>query len=128
MKNTNLKLLVLALVGLFLTNCQRDEVETTPKKEIVTTNATDDLASAVSINEAKTLFETAETQKQTSNASARSSKLFIELPLLGKLLSRKNPFRKCICICTHNGCGYRRKCRSALLKRKWNNQTIPFCN
>lgn len=79
MKNTNLKLLVLALVGLFLTNCQRDEVETTPKKEIVTTNATDDLASAVSINEAKTLFETAETQKQTSNASARSSKLFIEL-------------------------------------------------
>ena len=79
MKNTNLKLLVLALVGLFLTNCQRDEVETTPKKEIVTTNATDDLASAVSINEAKTLFENAETQKQTSNASARSSKLFIEL-------------------------------------------------
>ena len=79
MKNTSLKLLVLALVGLFLTNCQRDEVETTPKKEIVTTNATDDLASAVSINEAKTLFETAETQKQTSNASARSSKLFIEL-------------------------------------------------
>ena len=79
MKNTNLKLLVLALVGLFLTNCQRDEVETTPKKEIVTTNATDDLASAVSINEAKTLFETAETQKQTSNASARSNKLFIEL-------------------------------------------------
>jgi len=79
MKNTSLKLLVLALVGLFLTNCQRDEVETTPKKEIVTTNATDDLASAVSINEAKTLFETAETQKQTSNASARSNKLFIEL-------------------------------------------------
>ena len=79
MKNTNLKLLVLALVGLFLTNCQRDEVETTPKKEIVTTNATDDLASAVSINEAKTLFENAETQKQTSNATSRSSKLFIEL-------------------------------------------------
>lgn len=79
MRNASLKLLVLTLVGLFLTNCQRDEVETTPKKEIVTTNAIDDLASAVSINEAKTLFETAETQKQTSNASARSSKLFIEL-------------------------------------------------
>ena len=79
MRNASLKLLVLTLVGLFLTNCQRDEVETTPKKEIVTTNATDDLASAVSINEAKTLFENAETQKQTSNATSRSSKLFIEL-------------------------------------------------
>ena len=77
MKNTNLKLLVLALVGLFLTNCQRDDApEVLPQEEPVP--AVDPQA-VVSLDEAKSLFEASENQKRTTNSVSRSGQPFVEL-------------------------------------------------
>ncbi|WP_314277174.1 hypothetical protein [Capnocytophaga sputigena] len=77
MKNTNLKLLVLALVGLFLTNCQRDDApEVLPQEEAVPAL---DPQAVVSLNEAKSLFEASENQKRTTNSVSRSRQPFVEL-------------------------------------------------
>lgn len=76
MKNTNLKLLVLALVGLFLTNCQREEAPEAPQQEAVPTV---DPQAVVSLNEAKSLFEASENQKRTTNSVSRSNYPLIEL-------------------------------------------------
>ena len=77
MKNTNLKLLVLALVGLFLTNCQRDDApEVLPQEEPVP--AVDPQA-VVSLDEAKSLFEASENQKRMTNSVSRRKYPFIEL-------------------------------------------------
>ena len=77
MKNTNLKLLVLALVGLFLTDCQRDDApEVLPQEEPVPTV---DPQAVVSLNEAKSLFEASENQKRTTNSVSRSNYPLIEL-------------------------------------------------
>ena len=77
MKNTNLKLLVLALVGLFLTNCQRDDApEVLPQEEPVPTV---DPQTVVSLDEAKSLFEASENEKRTTNSVSRRKYPFIEL-------------------------------------------------
>lgn len=77
MKNTNLKLLVLALVGLFLANCQRDDApEVLPQEEPVPTV---DPQAVVSLNEAKSLFEASENQKRMTNSVSRSNYPLIEL-------------------------------------------------
>lgn len=77
MKNTSLKLLVLALVGLFLTNCQRDDApEVLPQEEPVPTV---DPQAVVSLDEAKSLFEASENQKRTTNSVSRSNYPLIEL-------------------------------------------------
>jgi hypothetical protein len=77
MKNTSLKLLVLALVGLFLTNCQRDDApEVLPQEEPVPTV---DPQAVVSLDEAKSLFEASENQKRTTNSVSRSRQPFVEL-------------------------------------------------
>ncbi len=77
MKNTNLKLLVLALVGLFLANCQRDDApEVLPQEEPVPTV---DPQTVVSLNEAKSLFEASENQKRMTNSVSRRKYPFIEL-------------------------------------------------
>ena len=77
MKNTNLKLLVLALVGLFLTNCQRDDApEVLPQEEPVPTV---DPQAVVSLDEAKTLFDATEKQKSMINATSRSKQPLIQL-------------------------------------------------
>lgn len=77
MKNTNLKLLVLALAGLFLTNCQRDDApEVLPQEEPVP--AVDPQA-VVSLDEAKSLFEASENQKRMTNSVSRSNYPLIEL-------------------------------------------------
>lgn len=77
MKNTSLKLLVLALVGLFLTNCQRDDApEVLPQEEPVP--AVDPQA-VVSLDEAKSLFEASENQKRMTNSVSRRKYPFIEL-------------------------------------------------
>ena len=77
MKNTNLKLLVLALVGLFLTNCQRDDApEVLPQEEPVPTV---DPQAVVSLDEAKSLFEASENQKRMTNSVSRRKYPFIEL-------------------------------------------------
>ena len=77
MRNASLKLLVLTLVGLFLTNCQREEApEVLPQEEPVP--AVDPQA-VVSLNEAKSLFEASENQKRTTNSVSRRKYPFIEL-------------------------------------------------
>ena len=77
MKNTNLKLLVLALVGLFLTNCQRDDApEVLPQEEPVPAV---DPQTVVSLDEAKSLFEASENEKRTTNSVSRRKYPFIEL-------------------------------------------------
>ena len=77
MKNTSLKLLVLSLVGLFLTNCQRDDApEVLPQEEAVPAL---DPQAVVSLNEAKSLFEASENQKRTTNSVSRSRQPFVEL-------------------------------------------------
>lgn len=77
MKNTNLKLLVLALAGLFLANCQRDDApEVLPQEEPVP--AVDPQA-VVSLDEAKSLFEASENQKRMTNSVSRRKYPFIEL-------------------------------------------------
>ena len=77
MKNTNLKLLVLALAGLFLANCQRDDApEVLPQEEPVPAL---DPQAVVSLNEAKSLFEASENQKRTTNSVSRRKYPFIEL-------------------------------------------------
>ena len=77
MRNASLKLLVLTLVGLFLTNCQRDDApEVLPQQEPVP--AVDPQA-VVSLNEAKSLFEASENQKRTTNSVSRSNYPLIEL-------------------------------------------------
>ena len=77
MKNTNLKLLVLTLVGLFLANCQRDDApEVLPQEEPVPAL---DPQAVVSLNEAKSLFEASENQKRTTNSVSRSRQPFVEL-------------------------------------------------
>lgn len=77
MRNASLKLLVLALVGLFLTNCQRDDApEVLPQEEPVPTV---DPQAVVSLNEAKSLFEASENEKRTTNSVSRSRQPFVEL-------------------------------------------------
>ena len=77
MRNASLKLLVLTLVGLFLTNCQRDDApEVLPQEEPVP--AVDPQA-VVSLDEAKSLFEASENQKRTTNSVSRSNYPLIEL-------------------------------------------------
>ncbi|WP_448822502.1 hypothetical protein [Capnocytophaga sp.] len=77
MKKTNLKLLVLALAGLFLANCQRDDApEVLPQEEPVP--AVDPQA-VVSLDEAKSLFEASENQKRMTNSVSRSNYPLIEL-------------------------------------------------
>lgn len=77
MKNTNLKLLVLALAGLFLANCQRDDApEVLPQEEPVPAV---DPQTVVSLDEAKSLFETSENEKRTTNSVSRRKYPFIEL-------------------------------------------------
>ena len=77
MKNTNLKLLVLTLVGLFLANCQRDDApEVLPQEEPVPTV---DPQVVVSLDEAKTLFDATEKQKSMINATSRSKQPLIQL-------------------------------------------------
>ena len=77
MKNTNLKLLVLALAGLFLANCQRDDApEVLPQEEPVPTV---DPQAVVSLDEAKSLFEASENEKRTTNSVSRRKYPFIEL-------------------------------------------------
>ena len=77
MKNTNLKLLVLTLVGLFLANCQRDDApEVLPQEDPVPAL---DPQAVVSLNEAKSLFEASENQKRTTNSVSRRKYPFIEL-------------------------------------------------
>ena len=76
MRNASLKLLVLTLVGLFLTNCQREEAPEAPQQEPVPTV---DPQAVVSLNEAKSLFEASENQKRTANSVSRRKYPFIEL-------------------------------------------------
>jgi len=76
MRNASLKLLVLTLVGLFLTNCQREEAPEAPQQEPVPTV---DPQAVVSLNEAKSLFEASENQKRTTNSVSRSNYPLIEL-------------------------------------------------
>ena len=77
MKNTNLKLLVLALAGLFLANCQRDDApEVLPQEEPVPVV---DPQTVVSLDEAKSLFEASENEKRTTNSVSRSRQPFVEL-------------------------------------------------
>ena len=77
MKNTSLKLLVLALVGLFLTNCQPDDApEVLPQEEPVPTV---DPQAVGSLDEAKTLFDATEKQKSMINATSRSKQPLIQL-------------------------------------------------
>ena len=76
MSHKIIKFGMLALVVLALTYCQREDAPEAPQQDPVP--AVDPQA-VVSLNEAKSLFEASESQKQTANATSRSSKLFIEL-------------------------------------------------
>ena len=76
MRKRTFKFGMLALVALALTYCQRKDAPEAPQQDPVP--AVDPQA-VVSLNEAKSLFEASENQKQTANATSRSSKLFIEL-------------------------------------------------
>ena len=76
MRKRTFKFGMLALVALALTYCQREDAPEAPQQDPVP--AVDPQA-VVSLNEAKSLFEASENQKQTANATSRSSKLFIEL-------------------------------------------------
>ena len=76
MSHKIIKFGMLALVALALTYCQREDAPEAPQQAPVP--AVDPQA-VVSLNEAKSLFEASENQKQTANATSRSSKLFIEL-------------------------------------------------
>ena len=76
MSHKIIKFGMLALVALALTYCQREDAPDAPQQDPVP--AVDPQA-VVSLNEAKSLFEASENQKQTANATSRSSKLFIEL-------------------------------------------------
>ena len=65
------------MVGLFLTNCQRDDApEVLPQEEPVP--AVDPQA-VVSLDEAKSLFEASENQKRMTNSVSRRKYPFIEL-------------------------------------------------
>lgn len=76
MSHKIIKFGMLALVALALTYCQREDAPEAPQQDPVPTV---DPQAVVSLNEAKSLFEASENQKQTANATSRSSKLFIEL-------------------------------------------------
>ena len=76
MSHKIIKFGMLALVALALTYCQREDAPEAPQQAPVP--AVDPQA-VVSLDEAKSLFEASENQKQTANATSRSSKLFIEL-------------------------------------------------
>ena len=76
MRKRTFKFGMLALVALALTYCQREDAPEAPQQDPVPTV---DPQAVVSLNEAKSLFEASENQKQTANATSRSSKLFIEL-------------------------------------------------
>ena len=76
MSHKIIKFGMLALVALALTYCQREDAPEAPQQDPVP--AVDPQA-VVSLDEAKSLFEASENQKQTANATSRSSKLFIEL-------------------------------------------------
>ena len=76
MRKRTFKFGMLALVSLALTYCQREDAPEAPQQDPVPTV---DPQAVVSLNEAKSLFEASENQKQTANATSRSSKLFIEL-------------------------------------------------
>lgn len=74
MSHKIIKFGMLALVALALTYCQREDAPEAPQQDPVPTV---DPQAVVSLNEAKSLFEASENQKQTANATSRSSKLFI---------------------------------------------------
>ena len=76
MSHKIIKFGMLALVALALTYCQREDAPEAPQQDPVPTV---NPQAVVSLNEAKSLFEASENQKQTANATSRSSKLFIEL-------------------------------------------------
>ena len=76
MKQKFLKLGMLAFTALMLTYCQREELgEEQPEEPI----AAVDPQTAVSLEEAKSLFEASEAQKQSANSTSRSSRPLIEL-------------------------------------------------
>lgn len=76
MKQKFLKLGMLAFTALILTYCQREELgEEQPEEPI----AAVDPQTAVSLEEAKNLFEASEAQKQSANSTSRSSRPLIEL-------------------------------------------------
>ena len=77
MRKRTFKFGMLALVALALTYCQREDAPEAPQQDPVP--AVVDPQAVVSLDEAKSLFEASENQKQTANATSRSSKLFIEL-------------------------------------------------
>ena len=76
MRNASLKLLVLTLAGLFLTNCQRDDAPEAPQQKPVPTV---DPQAVVSLDEAKSLFDATEKQKSMINATSRRKYPLIEL-------------------------------------------------
>lgn len=76
MKQKFLKLGMLAFTALMLTYCQREELgEEQPEEPI----AAVDPQTVVSLEEAKSLFEASEAQKQSANSTSRSSRPLIEL-------------------------------------------------
>lgn len=76
MKQKFLKLGMLAFTALMLTYCQREELgEEQPEEPI----AAVDPQTVVSLEEAKSLFEASEAQKQSVNSTSRSSRPLIEL-------------------------------------------------
>lgn len=76
MKQKFLKLGMLAFTALMLTYCQREEFE---EKQPVEPIAAVDPQTVVSLEEAKSLFEASEAQKQSANSTSRSSRPLIEL-------------------------------------------------
>lgn len=78
MKQKFLKLGMLAFTALMLTYCQREELgeeQQQPEEPI----AAVDPQTVVSLEEAKSLFEASEAQKQSANSTSRSSRPLIEL-------------------------------------------------
>ena len=76
MRKRTFKFGMLAFVALALTYCQREDAPEAPQQDPVP--AVDPQA-VVSLNEAKSLFEASENQKQTANATSRRKYPFIEL-------------------------------------------------
>ena len=76
MKQKFLKLGMLAFTALMLTYCQREEFEEKQPEEPI---AAVDPQTVVSLEEAKSLFEASEAQKQSANSTSRSSRPLIEL-------------------------------------------------
>ena len=76
MKQKFLKLGMLAFTALMLTYCQREEFEEKQPEEPIAAVAPQ---TVVSLEEAKSLFEASEAQKQSANSTSRSSRPLIEL-------------------------------------------------